>query len=248
MRTPLAIDVHGLVSRPYIDMTLALMRHFGATVEESAAGRIEVRPGGYTATDLVIEPDASTASYVFAAAAVTGRSVTVPGLGSRSLQGDLRFAEVLRLTGAEVEVREDATTVTGTGRLRGGFDVDMGDISDTFMTLAAIAPLADAPPSPCTASPTPASRSPTASPRSPATCARSASPPTRGPTGSPSTPAEPRPARIACHRDHRIAMAFSVLGLRAPGGITLDDPDCVGKTFPGFHAELHRLFDGLAAP
>ncbi|MBB4895530.1 3-phosphoshikimate 1-carboxyvinyltransferase [Streptomyces olivoverticillatus] len=247
MRTPLAIDVHGLVSRPYIDMTLALMRHFGATVEESAAGRIEVRPGGYTATDLVIEPDASTASYVFAAAAVTGRSVTVPGLGSRSLQGDLRFAEVLRLTGAEVEVREDATTVTGTGRLRGGFDVDMGDISDTFMTLAAIAPLADAPITVHGIAHARLKESDriAAVARNLRALGITAD---EGPDRLTVHPGRPRPARIACHRDHRIAMAFSVLGLRAPGGITLDDPDCVGKTFPGFHAELHRLFDGPAAP
>ncbi|MBO0746247.1 MAG: 3-phosphoshikimate 1-carboxyvinyltransferase, partial [Candidatus Dormibacteraeota bacterium] len=54
-------------------------------------------------------------------------------------------------------------------------------------------------------------------------------------------PAQPRPATVACHRDHRIAMSFSVLGLRAPG-ITLDDPDCVSKTFPGFHQEFARLF------
>ena len=137
----------GLVSRPYIDLTLALMRHFGANVTGAPRhdGTFTVRPGRYRATALHIEPDASTASYFFAAAAVTGRTVTVPGLGRGSLQGDLRFVDVLRRTGARVDIAEHATTVTGTGPLRGGFTVDMGEISDTFMTLAAIAPLADAP-------------------------------------------------------------------------------------------------------
>lgn len=147
MSAPLTVRARSLVSRPYIDMTLALMRHFGALTEEHGDGAITVHPGGYTAADLTIEPDASTASYFFAAAAVTGRSVTVPGLGTGSSQGDLGFVEVLRRTGAEVEITASATTVTGRpdGRLTGGFDVDMGNISDTFMTLAAIAPLADGP-------------------------------------------------------------------------------------------------------
>ncbi|XUL86482.1 3-phosphoshikimate 1-carboxyvinyltransferase [Streptomyces galilaeus] len=126
-------------------MAAPLMRRYGARVTEGEDGDLRIEPGSYTATDTVVEPDASTASYVFAAAAVTGRTVTVPGLGVGSLQGDLCFAEILAKAGAEVRVDETATTVTGTGRLRGGFAVDMGDVSDTFMALAAIAPLADAP-------------------------------------------------------------------------------------------------------
>lgn len=150
MRTPLTVRVRGLVSRPYLDLTVTLMRHFGADVRHEAATGftadataedvLHITPGGYRPADLTVEPDASTASYLFAAAAVTGRSVTVPSLGRGSLQGDVRFAQVLRRSGARVESTGTATTVTGTGPLRGGFDIDMGDISDTFMTLAAIAP------------------------------------------------------------------------------------------------------------
>ncbi|MCM9080634.1 3-phosphoshikimate 1-carboxyvinyltransferase [Streptomyces spororaveus] len=248
---PLTVTVRDLVSRPYIDMTLALMRRFGARVDEDAPGVITTAGGGYTATDLVIEPDASTASYFFAAAAVTGRSVTVPGLGHDSLQGDLGFVETLRTAGARVEIRADSTTVTGTGPLRGGFEVDMGTISDTFMTLAAIAPLADAPVTirgigharlkesdriAAVAGNLAACGVTTESGRDWLTVHPGAEAGTGAGTGV------VRPARIACHRDHRIAMAFSVLGLRAPGRLTLDDPACVGKTFPGFHAELNRLF------
>jgi 3-phosphoshikimate 1-carboxyvinyltransferase len=240
MRSPLTVHAAGLVSRPYIDMTVALMRHFGAEVVEGTGGRIRVSASGYRATDLRIEPDASTASYVFAAAAVTGRSVTVPGLGRDSLQGDLRFVEVLRTAGARVEIGPDSTTVTGTGRLRGGFEVDMGDISDTFMTLAAVAPLADGP---ITVRGIGHARL-KESDRIAAVAGNLRAlgvTVTDGPDWITVQPGPVRPGRVDCHRDHRIAMSFSVLGLRAEG-IELDDPACVSKTFPEFHQEFGRLF------
>jgi 3-phosphoshikimate 1-carboxyvinyltransferase len=205
-----------------------------------------VRPTGYRAADLRIEPDASTASYFLAAAAVTGRSVTVPGLGHGSLQGDVRFAEVLERAGARVRRTEDAVTVTGTGTLRGGFAVDMGEISDTFMTLAAIAPLADAP---LTIHGIGHARL-KESDRIEAVARNLRALGVRTETGRDWItvhPGDASPARIACHRDHRIAMAFSVLNLRT-GNLTLDDPGCVAKTFPGFHEEFHRLFPGHPLP
>ncbi|GAA5005022.1 3-phosphoshikimate 1-carboxyvinyltransferase [Kitasatospora paranensis] len=239
MRTPLTVHAAGLVSRPYIDMTVALMRRFGAEVAQGPDGRLRV-DGGYRPTDLAVEPDASTASYVFAAAAVTGRSVTVPGLGRDSLQGDLRFVEVLRTAGARVEIGAGATTVTGTGRLRGGFAVDMGDISDTFMTLAAIAPLADAP---ITVHGIEHARW-KESDRIAAVAGnlrRLGVDVVEGPDRLTVHPGPVRGGVVDCHRDHRIAMSFSVLGLQVPG-IVLDDPACVGKTFPEFHTEFARLF------
>ncbi|CAL9490024.1 3-phosphoshikimate 1-carboxyvinyltransferase [Streptomyces sp. enrichment culture] len=245
MREPLTVRGAGLVSRPYIDMTMALMRRFGAYVDEFDDGVIQVLPGGYRAAQLDVEPDASTASYFFAAAAVTGTAVAVPGLGRSSVQGDLGFTEVLRRAGARVEIGEDTTTVTGTGALRGGFDVDMGDISDTFMTLGAIAPLADAP---ITvrgighARLKESDRIAAVEENLRACGIRTES----GRDWITVHPGAPAPARIACRRDHRIAMAFSVLGLRT-AGITLDDPACVAKTFPGFHAELGRLFPAHAS-
>ncbi|POX57138.1 3-phosphoshikimate 1-carboxyvinyltransferase [Streptomyces sp. Ru71] len=238
-RAPLTVHARDLVSGPYIDMTLALMRRFGADVEERD-GTFRVRPDGYTATDLAVEPDASTASYFFAAAAVTGSTVTVPGLGIGSLQGDLRFLEVLARTGAQVRLTVDGAEVTGTGRLHGGFTVDMGDISDTFMTLAAVAPLADAP---ITITGIGHARL-KESDRIAAVAQNLRAlgiAVDEGPDRITVRPGVPVPARIACRRDHRIAMAFSVLGLRAPG-LTFDDPACVSKTFPGFHEELARLF------
>ncbi|MFF8278045.1 3-phosphoshikimate 1-carboxyvinyltransferase [Streptomyces lateritius] len=248
MTEGLAVEARALVSRPYIDMTLALMRHFGAETTERD-GVITVAPGGYRAAGLAVEPDASTASYVFAAAAVTGTAVTVPGLGRHSLQGDLRFVEALRRAGAGVEIGESATTVTGTGSagLRGGFTVDMGEISDTFMTLAAIAPLADAPVTITGIAHARLKESDriAAVAENLRSCGIRAD---EGPDRITVHPGTPRPARITCRRDHRIAMAFSVLGLAAPGVITLDDPACVAKTFPGFHAEMARLFPRSGYP
>jgi 3-phosphoshikimate 1-carboxyvinyltransferase len=245
MRHGLEADARSLVSRPYVDMTLALMRRYGAQVEASA-DRVRVLPGRYRPTDLAIEPDASTASYFFAAAAVTGHAVTVPGLGSGSLQGDLRFVDVLAKTGARVRVGAGATTVSGGGPLRGGFDVDMGEISDTFMTLAAIAPLADAP---VTIRGIGHARL-KESDRIEAMAANLRACGIRVVAGADWItihPGRPAPARIACHRDHRIAMSFSVLALGSGVPLELDDPGCVAKTFPGFHAEVRRLFPEITA-
>ncbi|HZF87190.1 3-phosphoshikimate 1-carboxyvinyltransferase [Streptomyces sp.] len=243
MRNGLLARAEALVSSPYVDMTLTLMRHFGARVAETADGGLRVEPGGYTPTDLVIEPDASTASYFFAAAAITGRTITVPGLGTGSLQGDLGFVDVLEKAGAQVTVTDSATTVRGGGGLRGGFDVDMGEISDTFMTLAAIAPLADAPITIHGIGHARLKESDriAAVASNLRACGIQVAEGTDWITVHPGRPA---PARISCHRDHRIAMSFSVLALGSGVPLELDDPDCVTKTFPGFHAELHRLFPG----
>jgi 3-phosphoshikimate 1-carboxyvinyltransferase len=227
----LRIRVTGIVSVPYVEITLAMMRRFGVEVIRDG-DTFTVPPGGYTATDYRVEPDASTASYFFAAAALTGRTATVPGLGTGALQGDLAFVDVLRRMGAEVTMTEESTTVTGTGRLS-GLTVNMRDISDTMPTLAALAPFADGPVRIEDVYNTRVKECD----RLEACAGNLRRQGIRVETGRdwieihPGTPA---PAEIACHRDHRIAMSFSVAALRTPG-IRLDDPGCVRKTFPGFH-------------
>ncbi|MBM9507004.1 3-phosphoshikimate 1-carboxyvinyltransferase [Streptomyces sp. KK5PA1] len=231
MAEGLRIRVTGIVSVPYVEITLAMMRRFGVEVIREADG-FTVPPGGYTATDYPIEPDASTASYFFAAAALTGRTATVPGLGADALQGDLAFVDVLRRMGAEVQVGADATTVTGTGRLS-GLTVNMRDISDTMPTLAAIAPFADGPVRIEDVYNTRVKECDRLE-----ACAqnlrRQGIDVATGRDWIEIRPGTPVPAEIACHGDHRIAMSFSVAALRTPG-TTLDDPGCVKKTFPGFH-------------
>ncbi|HEY5837351.1 3-phosphoshikimate 1-carboxyvinyltransferase [Streptomyces sp.] len=231
MAEGLRIRVTGIVSVPYVEITLAMMRRFGVEVGRDGDTFV-VPPGGYTATDYPIEPDASTASYFFAAAALTGRTATVPGLGTDALQGDLRFVDVLRRMGAHVETTAEATTVTGTGRLH-GLTVTMRDISDTMPTLAAIAPFADGPVRIEDVYNTRVKECD----RLDACAENLRRQGVRVETGRdwieihPGTPA---PVEIACHGDHRIAMSFAVAGIRTPG-TTFDDPGCVKKTFPGFH-------------
>jgi len=235
----LRIRVTGIVSVPYVEITLAMMRRFGVTVAREGDTFV-VPPGGYTATDYPIEPDASTASYFFAAAALTGRSATVPGLGAGALQGDLQFVEVLRGMGADVEIGADSTTVTGTGRLS-GITVAMRDISDTMPTLAAIAPFADGPVRIEDVYNTRVKECDRLE-----ACAvnlrRQGITVETGRDWIEIHPGTPAPVEIACHADHRIAMSFAVAGLRTPG-TTFDDPGCVKKTFPGFH----EFFAGVRA-
>ena len=235
----LAITVTDLVSAPYVEITTAMMRRFGVSVRREG-DTYHVPAGTYEATDYLVEPDASTASYFLAAAAVTGRSVTVPGLGREALQGDVRFADVLAAMGAEVRMDADELTVTGPadGRL-GAITVDMRDISDTMPTLAAIAPFAAGPVRIENVYNTRVKECDRLD-----ACAENLRAlgveVELGRDWIEIRPGRPAPARIACRGDHRIAMAFSVTGLRTPG-ITLDDPGCVKKTFPGFHQALAAL-------
>ncbi|MBB5774974.1 3-phosphoshikimate 1-carboxyvinyltransferase [Nonomuraea jabiensis] len=240
MDKPLVTRVRALVSSPYIDMTIGLMRRFGVGVDRRPDGTLAVRPGSYRAADIDIEPDASTASYFFAAAVLTGQTVTVPGLGSGSGQGDLRFVDVLSTMGADVEISATHTTVAGPARIRGGFSVDMGDISDTFMTLACLAPFADGPVHIHGIAHARLKESDRVEvvARNLTSCGVAVE---TGPDWMRIHPSRPSGALVACHRDHRIAMSFSVLGLRTPG-VELDDEACVSKTFPGFHDEFARLF------
>src|SRR5918997_2041553 len=139
-----------LVSRPYVALAAAVMAEFGAAVQDEggrpgAGPVLVVPPGGYRATTYRVEPDASTASSLLAAAAVLGGRVTIEGLGRGSGQGDARFADLLAEMGARVERTATSTTVEGTGTLRGLGDVDMSDMPDMAQTLAAVAVFADAP-------------------------------------------------------------------------------------------------------
>jgi 3-phosphoshikimate 1-carboxyvinyltransferase len=247
----LRIRVTDLVSAPYVDLTLAMMARFGAVAQHDAragsaragsnSGIFAFEPTGYQAVDMTVEPDASTASYFLAAAALTGNTVTVPGLGRRSAQGDLAFGtQVLAAMGAQCHATDDAITVTGTGQLSGGEFV-MRDISDTMPTLAAIAPFADGPVTITGVGNVRVKESD----RLEAMAVNLRACGIRcetGPDWITVHPGQPHGAHIACYADHRIAMACSLIGLRTPG-ITLDDPQCVAKTCPDFH----RLLAGLRA-
>jgi 3-phosphoshikimate 1-carboxyvinyltransferase len=127
------------VSVPYLRLTVAVMAQFGVHADVDESGAV-VQPGTYRAREFTVEPDASAASYFLGAAAITGGRVTIEGLGSASLQGDIAFADVLERMGARVDRAADAITVAGPSTSAGltGVDVDMADISDTAQTVAAV--------------------------------------------------------------------------------------------------------------
>jgi 3-phosphoshikimate 1-carboxyvinyltransferase len=145
MRTGLTVRLTTeLVSRPYVELTLAVMAAFGVEVQRPDERTWVVEPGDYRGTDYAVEPDASAASYPFAAAAIVGGRATVEGLGTGSLQGDLRFVDLLERMGAAVERSAERTTVVGTGQLH-GIEADLSDCSDVAQTLAVVAVFADSP-------------------------------------------------------------------------------------------------------
>lgn len=227
-----------LVSKPYVDLTVATMGEFGVDVACDDHRRFSVRPQRYRATTLPIEPDASAASYFFAAAAVTGGRVRVEGLGRSARQGDLRFVDILARMGVDVARGDDWTEVRGGAPLV-GVDVDMADISDTAQTLAVVATFAQ--------SPTRVRGIGFIRHKETDRIGAVVDQLTNLGIGAERTgdgfvvhPGIPRPGRVATYDDHRMAMSFALLGLVHPG-ISLENPACVNKTFPEFFEVLGRL-------
>ena len=242
----LAGAVHGLdarlttapVSRPYLDMTVAVMRSFGADVV-TGDGTTWTVGGGYRSPGTyAIEPDASAASYFLAAAAITGGRVRLDGLGSDSLQGDVAFASVLADMGATVDIGPDHIEVRG-GPLH-GIEVDLRHISDTAPTLAVVAAFADGATTITDIGFVKGKESDRigAPVRELRRCGVDAEEIDGGmvirPVG------RPHAATFDTYDDHRMAMAFSLVGLVVPG-IAVRNPACVAKTFPGYFAALEQL-------
>ena len=228
------------VSVPYLRLTAAVMAQFGVPMHLGDSGAL-VQAGSYTAREFAVEPDASAASYFLGAAAVTGGRVTIDGLGSASLQGDVAFADVLERMGARVDRAADAITVTGPATSAGlqGVDVDMADISDTAQTVAAVAVFASSPTRVrgigfIRAKETDRIGAIVTELR------RAGITADEHDDGFTIHPGAPIPTRVQTYDDHRMAMSMALLGLRAPG-IQIEDPGCVAKTYPRYFADLARL-------
>ena len=239
MRDGLVVHVDGeLVSRPYVDMTVAVIGDFDGEVETPDASTWIVAPKPYVPASYDIEPDASAASYFFAAAALTGSRVTITGLGSRSVQGDVAFVDVLERMGARVERTPDHISVQGTGTLR-GIDADLADLSDTAPTLAVVAAYASEP----TEVRGVGFIRRKESDRIGAVVRelqRAGIDAAETDDGFVVHPGAGRPATSHTDDDHRMAMSFALLGLRSPG-IAISGPGCVAKTFPGYWDSLESL-------
>lgn len=241
---PITIEVSGnLQSRPFVDMTLALMAEFGVAVAREGYERFFVMPGRYRPRDYAVEGDAMAAGYLWAAAAVTGGRVKVTNLGNRSHQGDRRLAEVLTQMGCRVQVTETSTEVIAPadGLLKGGV-FDLNDMPDQAQTLAVLGLLADRP----------LRIENVWNLRIKETDRLNAMATELGKLGAKveegrdylvvhplASPTFPETVVIDTYGDHRMAMAFAILGLRF--GLTIADPACVAKTFPEFFEVLAAL-------
>ncbi len=230
-RAPTRLRFGELVSRPYLQLTLDIMQAFGVSVGAGERS-LAVSPRRYRAADVEIEADASTASYFLGAAALTGTSVRLPGLDlDATRQGDIELVDHLQRMGASVSGR-DPLALTGPRRLR-GVHVGMGDSTDVFMTLACVAPFADGP----TTIEGIGHARVKESDRLGATAEnlrRLGIEVEQGSDFLRIQPGTPRPARLPTYDDHRIAMAFSLIGTRVP--VTVEDPEVVAKTCPSFFA------------
>lgn len=227
-----------LVSQPYVRMTLAVMSAFGVDVATNDFTRFRVPNDlGYRACEFSIEPDASAASYFFAAAAITGGEITVEGLSRRSLQGDIAFVDVLARMGCQV--REDAGSLTVCGRPLRGIEVDMNAISDTAQTLAAVALFAEGP---TTIHGVQHIRHKETD-RIAALAAelrKLGAQVVERHDGLTIAPGTLHGAEIETYQDHRMAMSLALVGLRVRG-VVIRDPGCCAKTYPDYFADLERL-------
>ncbi|MBB1270899.1 3-phosphoshikimate 1-carboxyvinyltransferase [Shewanella sp. SR44-3] len=238
-----SINIKGeLVSKPYIDITLALMAQFGVEVQNHDYARFDINPGQQYLSPgkVLVEGDASSASYFLAAGAIAGGSVKVTGVGRLSIQGDVKFADALEKMGADIEWGDDYI-IARKAKLT-GIDMDMNHIPDAAMTIAAAALFAEGD-----------------------TCLRNiynwriketdrlhAMATELRKVGAQveeghdfiriTPPVKLNAAAIDTYNDHRMAMCFSLLAF-ADCGITINDPDCTSKTFPSYFTEFARLTD-----
>lgn len=237
------IQVAGeMVSEPYVDMTLKIMSQFGVKVHRPSPSLFQLAPQSYVARDYDIEPDASAASYFFALAAVTGGTVTVDGLHLDAMQGDVHFVDALKRMGCKVTAGPTSITVQG-GPLQ-GIDIDMNAISDTAQTLACVAPFAAGP----TRIRNVAHMRLKETDRVAAVVTelrRLGLQVEEHPDGMTIYPGPLHGGTVATYDDHRMAMSFSLIGLRIPG-VRIADPKCTSKTYPEYFEDLERLCAGAA--
>jgi 3-phosphoshikimate 1-carboxyvinyltransferase len=228
-----------MVSRPYVKMTMRVMSAFGieVSVDEGMSRFAIPAPKRYAAREYAIEPDASAASYFWAAAAVTGGEVKVEGLSANSLQGDIVFADCLEQMGCEVRWGKESITVVGHPLM--GVNVDMNAISDTVPTLAVVALFADGPTTIRNVEHIRHKETDRLAAMA-AELRKLGAHVKEHPGGLTISPRAVHGAAIDTYNDHRMAMSFALAGLRIPG-VSLENPRCVEKTYPNFFQDLASL-------
>lgn len=241
-RKDLEIHIHGdLPAKPFVEMTIRMMADFGVMAENFGFKNLVVPVGqSYIGRNYQIEPDVSNTCYFLAMAVLTGGTVTAEGVFEDSLQGDLEFIEILKQMGAATEWTEAGLKLTGPrGGKFAGVDVDLSAMPDQTPTLAALAPFAT---------------SPTRirgvgfirhheSNRLEAIVnelTRMGIQAEETDDGLLIHPGKPQPVEIETYEDHRMAMAFALVGLKVPG-MKIKNPGCTGKTFEDYFEYLERV-------
>ncbi|NLX98200.1 MAG: 3-phosphoshikimate 1-carboxyvinyltransferase [Rhodopirellula sp.] len=240
--SPVELAVVGeLVSQPYVEMTLAVMNSFGVSVRREGLSRFLVSgQESYQCRQYTIEPDASAASYFFAAAAVTGGTVTVEGLSRSSLQGDVAFCDCLAKMGCDVSYGDGTITVIG-HRLH-GIEIDMNAVSDTVQTLGAVALFAEGSTTITNVGHIRHKETDRLAALAIELRKLGAKVEERA-DGLTIVPDALNGAEIDTYDDHRMAMSMALVGL-ASKGVVIRDPDCTAKTYPRFFQDLESLVRG----
>jgi len=236
--SPVHIALDGpVVSEPYIQMTEFMMAEFDYFIDRTAPGIFTIGKSISLRSEYAIEPDASAASYFFAIPAILGGRITVRGMKHTMLQGDVLFVDALARMGCVVT--ESAEGIAVEGRPLCGIDIDMNAISDTMMTLAAVACFAEGPT-------TIRNVAHVRHKETDRIAAMATELRKLGATvdefddGLTITPEPLQGTMVETYRDHRMAMSLSLIGLRVPG-VVVNDPGCVAKTYPGFWEDVEAL-------
>ena len=235
---PVRIKLEGpVVSEPYIQMTEFMMADFDYFIDRSTPGTFTIGRSIPLRSEYAIEPDASAASYFFAIPAILGGRITVRGMKRGMLQGDVEFVDALARMGCVVT--DSAEGIAVEGRPLRGIDIDMNAISDTMMTLAAVACFAEGPT-------TIRNVAHVRHKETDRIAAMATELRKLGATvdefedGLTITPWSLHGATVETYRDHRMAMSLGLIGLKVPG-VVINDPGCVAKTYPGFWEDLDQL-------
>jgi 3-phosphoshikimate 1-carboxyvinyltransferase len=248
MASPLAkqdvtLEIDGpLISKPYVQMTTAVMKSFGVDVisDEDNHSFFVGKNQAYHPRDYAIEPDASAASYFWAVPAILGGSATVNGLNENSLQGDVGFVRCLQKMGCEVSFGDKSISVTGPARH--GIEIDMSDVSDTVQTLAAVALFVEG-----STTVTNVAHNRVKETDRIGNLAIELRKFGAGvdefSDGLTIHPKKLHGATIETYDDHRMAMSLSLVGLKQ-AGVRILDPGCVSKTYPDFFRDLETFVSG----
>lgn len=248
-RGPLRVEVDGVLqSKPFVDLTLAVMADFGVAVARDGYRSFDVRPGGYVGRTYAVEGDAMAAGYAWGAAAMAGGRVRVPGVGARSRQGDKGLLDVLARMGCAVTWTDEGSELAQASgaRLRGG-TFDLNDLPDQAQTLAVLALAADAPVRIVNVGNLRIKETDRLHAlavelrKFGARVEEHVDALTVEPIEAPAGPVE-----VDTYGDHRMAMAFALAGARWPG-VRVRDPGCVAKTYPGFFDDLRAWGVGVEA-